>query len=76
MYFRGLHAFLVQLRDTETHLPLPGITVGDIGPKMGMNSNDNGFLQLNHVRSDVLPALVVSDRHEWVSRSAFPGTTC
>ena len=31
----GPHAFVVQIRDMETHLPLPGITVGDIGPKMG-----------------------------------------
>lgn len=26
----------------ETHAPLPGITLGDIGPKMGFNQNDNG----------------------------------
>ncbi len=31
----GPHAFVVQIRDLETHLPLPGIEVGDIGPKMG-----------------------------------------
>ncbi len=31
----GPHAFVVQIRDMATHLPLPGITVGDIGPKMG-----------------------------------------
>ena len=46
----GPHAFMVQLRDRETHLPLPGITVGDIGPKMGMHSNDNGFLRFDRVR--------------------------
>lgn len=46
----GPHAFLVQLRDEDTHIPLPGITVGDIGPKFGMESNDNGFLRLDHVR--------------------------
>lgn len=46
----GLHAFLLQLRDLETHHPLPGITLGDIGPKMGMNSNDNGFLRMDRVR--------------------------
>lgn len=27
-----------------------GITVGDIGPKFGINSNDNGFLALDNVR--------------------------
>jgi len=27
-----------------------GITVGDIGPKFGYESMDNGFLRFNHVR--------------------------
>ncbi|EFN54271.1 hypothetical protein CHLNCDRAFT_36152 [Chlorella variabilis] len=46
----GPHAFVVQIRDMATHLPLPGITVGDIGPKMGFNSVDNGYLAFDHVR--------------------------
>ncbi|KHN85811.1 putative peroxisomal acyl-coenzyme A oxidase [Toxocara canis] len=46
----GPHQFIVQLRDENTHLPLPGITIGDIGPKFGINTNDNGFLRLNNVR--------------------------
>ena len=29
----GPHGFIVQLRSLQTHLPLPGIEVGDIGPK-------------------------------------------
>ena len=33
-----------------SHLPLPGIKVGDIGPKFGYNGVDNGFLSFNHVR--------------------------
>lgn len=40
----------LQIRDEHTHEPLPGVTVGDIGPKMGYNSVDNGFLRLHHVR--------------------------
>lgn len=31
----GVHPFVVQLRRQEDHLPLPGITLGDIGPKYG-----------------------------------------
>lgn len=31
----GPHGFVVQIRDMDTHKPLPGITVGDIGPKFG-----------------------------------------
>jgi alkylation response protein AidB-like acyl-CoA dehydrogenase len=27
-----------------------GVTVGDIGPKMGYNAIDNGFLRLDNVR--------------------------
>uniref|UniRef100_F1KYT0 Peroxisomal acyl-coenzyme A oxidase 1 n=1 Tax=Ascaris suum TaxID=6253 RepID=F1KYT0_ASCSU len=46
----GPHQFIVQLRDENTHIPLPGITVGDIGPKFGFNTNDNGFLRFNNVR--------------------------
>ena len=47
---RGVHPFMVQLRDEKTHLPLKGIVVGEIGPKMGLKAADNGFLQLNKVR--------------------------
>ncbi|KAM9770017.1 peroxisomal acyl-coenzyme A oxidase 1 isoform 1-T1 [Menidia menidia] len=46
----GLHAFIVPIRDMVTHEPLPGIVVGDIGPKFGFNEVDNGFLKLENVR--------------------------
>ena len=46
---RGPHAFVVQLRDMETHSALPGVKVGDIGPKLGFGSVDNGWLELDHV---------------------------
>eukprot|EP00064_Thunnus_orientalis_P019920 superscaffoldBa00005212_g20051 len=46
----GLHAFIVNIRDMSTHQPLPGIVVGDIGPKFGFNEVDNGFLKLENVR--------------------------
>lgn len=47
---RGMHAFMVPIRSLQDHSPLPGITVGDIGPKMNFEHMDNGFLRLNHVR--------------------------
>ncbi|KAL0600964.1 Peroxisomal acyl-coenzyme A oxidase 2 [Plecturocebus cupreus] len=47
---RGMHAFIVPIRSLQDHTPLPGIIVGDIGPKMDFDQTDNGFLQLNHVR--------------------------
>ncbi|VFV17557.1 peroxisomal acyl-coenzyme a oxidase 2 [Lynx pardinus] len=47
---QGMHAFIVPIRSLEDHTPLPGITVGDIGPKMGFDCTDHGFLRLDHVR--------------------------
>ena len=46
----GPHPFVVQIRDMETHEPLENIHVGDIGPKFGYNTMDNGFLLLNNVK--------------------------
>ena len=46
----GMAAFFVQLRDLDTHRSLPGITLGDIGPKMGFNTTENGFLSFDHFR--------------------------
>ncbi|MCJ1308408.1 fatty-acyl coenzyme A oxidase [Agyrium rufum] len=46
----GPHPFVVQIRDLKTHQPLENIHVGDIGPKFGYNTMDNGFLLLNNVK--------------------------
>ena len=49
----GVHGFIVQLRSLDDHLPLPGITIGDIGMKFGngaYNTMDYGVLQFDHVR--------------------------
>lgn len=46
----GVHAFMVQTRDLQTWEPLPGIEMGDIGPKFGYNSKDNGFMSFKNVR--------------------------
>lgn len=39
----GLNAFVVPLRDKQTMLTLPGVTVGDLGEKIALNGIDNGF---------------------------------
>ncbi|KIV78639.1 hypothetical protein PV11_06272 [Exophiala sideris] len=46
----GPHPFVVQIRDLKTHEPLPNIHVGDIGPKFGYNTMDNGFLLFKNVK--------------------------
>lgn len=45
----GIHAFIVPVRDKD-HKTLPGIEVGDVGPKMGYNCKDNGYLIMNNIR--------------------------
>jgi acyl-CoA oxidase len=46
----GPHPFVVQIRDLKTHEPLENIYVGDIGPKFGYNTMDNGYLLLNNFK--------------------------
>lgn len=46
----GIHPFIVQLRDEETWNPMPGIKIGEIGPKLGMKSVNNGYLGFDNVR--------------------------
>ena len=38
----GLHSFVVPIRDKHNLATLPGILVGDMGEKIGLNGMDNG----------------------------------
>ena len=40
----GVFPFIVKIRNTETHIPLKGLEIGDIGPKYGFFSKDNGYM--------------------------------
>ncbi|KAI0673208.1 acyl-CoA oxidase [Trametes maxima] len=48
----GPHLFFIQLRSLENHRVLPGITIGDIGPKAmaGYAAVDNGYARFDRVR--------------------------
>lgn len=46
----GPMPFLVQIRSLEDHKHLPGIKTGDIGPKLGYHSKDNGWMVMKEVR--------------------------
>lgn len=48
----GPHLFFIQLRSMEDHKVLPGITLGDIGPKAfgAYGATDNGYARFDHVR--------------------------
>lgn len=46
----GVHAYIVPIRDKKTHKLLPGVLIGDCGPKNGVNQIDNGFMLFDNVR--------------------------
>lgn len=46
----GVHSFLVPVRDPETFKHIPGVESGDMGPKYGYTSKDNGWATFNQVR--------------------------
>jgi acyl-CoA oxidase len=45
----GVHAWLVPIRN-EDGTPCEGVTIGDDGPKAGLNGVDNGRLTFDHVQ--------------------------
>ncbi|KAH7548928.1 hypothetical protein BM1_10701 [Bipolaris maydis] len=60
----GPQTFILQIRDEKTHQPLPGIAVGDIGPKYGYASMDNGYMVFDHFR---VPKSAMLSRYAEVS---------
>ncbi|RKP26888.1 hypothetical protein SYNPS1DRAFT_32613 [Syncephalis pseudoplumigaleata] len=46
----GAHPFFVPLRSLEDHKVFPGIVIHDIGPKVGANTMDNGFMMFKQYR--------------------------
>ena len=60
----GVHAWLVPIRDAQGN-PLPGVTIGDAGPKAGLLGVDNGRLSFDHVQ---VPRDMLLDRYGQVAR--------
>ena len=46
----GLHNFLVPIRDQRTLETFPGVTIGDMGHKIGLNGVDNGFMMFDNYK--------------------------
>ena len=46
----GVLPLLIQIRDTQTFMPMKGVELGDMGPKFGFNSKNNGWCSFNNVR--------------------------
>ena len=47
----GVQAFFVEIRNPLTHIPAKGAIMGDIGPKLGYRTKDNGYLKFEHFRA-------------------------
>ncbi|CAH0522170.1 unnamed protein product [Peronospora belbahrii] len=63
----GVQSFIVPLRDVETHEPLPGVKIGYMGSKMGLQGVDNGWIQFDNVR---IPRANMLRRYAQVSRDS------
>ena len=59
----GVHAWLVPIRD-ERGDAMPGVTIGDDGPKAGLLGVDNGRLSFDHV---AVPRDMLLDRYGQVA---------
>jgi acyl-CoA oxidase len=59
----GVHAWLVPIRN-EDGTPCDGVTIGDDGPKAGLNGVDNGRLTFDHVK---VPRDMLLDRYGQVA---------
>jgi acyl-CoA oxidase len=60
----GVHAFLVPIRDAN-HKAFPGVEVGDVGPKLGFNVKDNGYVIFSHYR---IPRRMMLMKYQKVSK--------
>lgn len=46
----GVQTFFVEIRDPTTFQTKQGVEIGDIGPKLGFHSRDNGFIKFTNYK--------------------------
>lgn len=61
----GVNAFICRIREKDSHIPLKGIEVGDIGPKYGYFTKDNGYMSFSNFR---IPKDALLSRYTSISR--------
>ncbi|KAK9247357.1 acyl-CoA oxidase-domain-containing protein [Lipomyces tetrasporus] len=61
----GVKSFVVPLRDPKTYDLKPGVSIGDLGKKMGRDGIDNGWVQFSYVR---IPRQFMLMKHSKVDR--------
>ncbi|KAK5644686.1 hypothetical protein RI129_005986 [Pyrocoelia pectoralis] len=73
----GLHAFLVPIRHPDTHELYPGLTIKDVGLKLGFNGVDNGVILFHNYgipRSNLLNKFAdVTANGEYVTKLSSRG---
>lgn len=62
----GPHPFFLRIRDPQSHEPVSGVSIGDIGPKFGFAAVDNGFISFKQVR---IPRTAMLSRFSTVTNS-------
>jgi len=76
---RGMHNFLVPLRSMKDHKLLPGVKTGDLGPKIGYNTMDNGFARFDHVkiprRNMAMRFVIVDENGKYSKKSVTDATS-
>ena len=60
----GPQTFVVQIRESGSHQPMPGVELGDLGPKLGYENKDNGYAIFTHLR---IPRSALLNRYISVS---------